>query len=69
MHEIVVRGRVFIHDKDRADIGSAPYGTCTGDLIVVFEIREIPIVIRPVTESTFLLVGECYLHGNMFGET
>jgi hypothetical protein len=68
MHEIVATGRVFISSQDRTNIGWAPYGTREGDLIVVFEGGEIPFVIRPVTENTFVLVGECYLHGIMFGE-
>ncbi|KAJ9611376.1 hypothetical protein H2200_004560 [Cladophialophora chaetospira] len=68
VHEIVANGRVFITSQTRADIGWAPYGTWKGDIIVVFEGGEVPFVIRPVSKSTFRLLGECYLHGIMFGE-
>ena len=68
MHEIVSRGRVFITTKEKRTIGWAPYGTREDDLIVVLEGGEIPFVIRPVSESTFSLIGECYLDGIMSGE-
>ncbi|KAI0158053.1 hypothetical protein GGR52DRAFT_564911 [Hypoxylon sp. FL1284] len=39
-----------------------------GDVVCVFFGGKMPFCLRPVGERTYLLVGECYVHGLMKGE-
>jgi hypothetical protein len=48
-------------------IGLGPSGMMEGDLIALFKGGKMPLVVRPVGEN-LKLVGDCYLHGIMFGE-
>ncbi|KAF2102477.1 hypothetical protein NA57DRAFT_52051 [Rhizodiscina lignyota] len=40
-----------------------------GDKICVFQGAVVPFVVRPASASTYRFVGECYIHGIMYGET
>jgi hypothetical protein len=39
-----------------------------GDLIYVFLGADVPFVVRPTGDGLYKLVGECYIHGFMYGE-
>lgn len=49
-------------------IGAAVDGISPGDRIVLFPGSRIPIVLRPLRDGRFQVVGPCYLHGVMQGE-
>jgi hypothetical protein len=38
------------------------------DIICAFEGAEVPFVMRPRADGGFQLIGECYIHGLMYGE-
>jgi hypothetical protein len=48
----------------------APTTVQSGDLICLVKAARVPFVIRPVKEQVdrFVLVGEAYVHGIMYGE-
>jgi hypothetical protein len=57
-----------------------PDEACEGDAVVIFAGAKVPHVLRPVGKAlrvkkraqsarNFSLVGDCYLHGLMNGET
>jgi len=48
-------------------IGLGPSGMKEGDRIALFKGGKLPLVVRPVGED-LELVGDCYVHGIMFGE-
>ena len=48
-------------------IGLGPSGMEEGDRIALFKGGKMPLVVRPVGED-LELVGDCYVHGIMFGE-
>jgi WD repeat-containing protein 55 len=67
--EAAVTGRRFGVTSKRY-IGLLPRGTKLGDQICVFLGSHIPFVIRrQETGESYQLVGECYIHGIMHGET
>jgi hypothetical protein len=39
-----------------------------GDICVIFFGAGVPFVIRPCEDSSYYLVGECYIHGMMKSE-
>jgi hypothetical protein len=45
-----------------------PDDTEKGDLICVFDGGEVPYLLRPAGNDSYILIGECYLHGIMDGE-
>lgn len=47
--------------------GLAPGGSQKGDRVCVFGGGKAPFVLREGTEACFALVGECYIHGLMYG--
>ena len=56
---------------DRGYIGLGPAEIQKGDHVYILSGGEIPYILRPVSGSrprTFELVGDCYLHGIMYGE-
>jgi Heterokaryon incompatibility protein (HET) len=63
----VCAGRRVFHTCERR-LGLGPGILQKGDLICVFLGGTVPYVIRPITKSTYCLVGECYVNGYMFGE-
>lgn len=50
------------------DLGVGPVSTRAGDRVWVFEGTRVPFLVRPVQEGFCQLLGECYLHGIMYGE-
>jgi Heterokaryon incompatibility protein (HET) len=60
-------GRCFIK-LDNGLLGVAPDTTCAGDLVVVFFGGRVPFILRQ-HESHHVILGECYVHGIMDGET
>lgn len=44
-----------------------PSTALVGDLIAILEGSQVPIVLRQFGAS-FLVVGDCYVHGIMYGE-
>ena len=48
-------------------MGFGPLTTKPGDIVVVVAGGDVPLILRP-HEDHFLLVGESYVHGVMFGE-
>lgn len=39
-----------------------------GDQVVIFSSADVPFLLRPNGDGSYLLVGECYVHGIMYGE-
>ena len=64
------RGRRYCLTES-GDVGLVPPFTVPGDLIVVLKGARVPFLIRPSggptvnSLATYLLVGECYIHGIM----
>ncbi|KAL8788723.1 MAG: hypothetical protein Q9213_001537 [Squamulea squamosa] len=61
-------GRSFIVTEE-GSVGLAPKTVRDGDHIAVFFGCPSPIVLRPNGDGEYLVVGECYVHGLMTGET
>ncbi|KAK0509247.1 hypothetical protein JMJ35_008618 [Cladonia borealis] len=56
---------------DRGHIGLGPLEMRKGDHVYILSGGEVPYMLRPVSgpiPRTFELVGDCYLHGIMYGE-
>ncbi|RYP51281.1 hypothetical protein DL768_003378 [Monosporascus sp. mg162] len=50
-------------------MGLVPQGTAEGDVVVIFVGATVPHILRKTREGDgFLLVGETYVHGIMYGE-
>lgn len=49
-------------------LGSMPKGTKVGDKICILYGGNLPYVIRPCGDGKYTLVGDCYVHGFMYGE-
>jgi hypothetical protein len=52
-------------------LGWVPLTTEEGDVIAIFKGAKLPFVLRPVpgsTDRSFTFIGECYIHGIMYGE-
>ena len=66
-----ILGRTFFVTR-QGFIGLGPYGMRPGDEISVMLGSDIPFLVRKKGESLngpeYELLGECYLHGIMFGE-
>lgn len=69
---LALTGRCFITTL-LGHIGLAPTGTRLGDIVCIVLGSSFPVVLRPATNSdghrTWLVVGVCYVHGLMDGET
>lgn len=46
-------------------LGLVPSTSQRGDFIAIMRSLKHPVVLRPVTDSQYLLIGECYIHGFM----
>lgn len=56
---------------DRGYIGLGPPEMQRGDYVYILSGGNVPYILRPITgprPRTFELVGDCYLHGVMYGE-
>ncbi|KAI8623637.1 HET-domain-containing protein [Xylariaceae sp. FL1651] len=49
-------------------LGWVPDVARVGDCIFVAVGADVPLVVRPVSDKTYKLIGECYIHGVMYGE-
>ena len=49
-------------------IGLAPDHVKEGDVVVLLSGGDVPFVLRRVDDERFVLVGECYVEGVMYGE-
>ncbi|KAG4432236.1 hypothetical protein IFR05_012269 [Cadophora sp. M221] len=45
-----------------------PVGSQIGDKLVIFQGHEVPYLLRPSQGATYSVVGNCYVHGIMYGE-
>ncbi|CZR69946.1 uncharacterized protein PAC_19847 [Phialocephala subalpina] len=61
-------GRMRLMTTRKGYVGFAPKLSQRGDIICVLQGCNIPVVLRPCGEI-YNLVGECYIHGIMEGET
>ncbi|CAN8096786.1 unnamed protein product [Discula destructiva] len=50
-------------------IGLGPSSAQEGDVVCVFLGSDVPILLRPAEDSSFMVVGECYVAGVSAGET
>ncbi|CAG8040268.1 unnamed protein product [Penicillium salamii] len=53
---------------EREYLGLAPPGAKKGDHVVVLEGSRVPFVLRKVDGGFWKVIGECYVHGIMYGE-
>ncbi len=53
---------------DDGYVGAAPLGTERGDQVWVLSGCNIPFLLRKITGGHYRVVGECYIHGCMYGE-
>lgn len=58
--------RIFVTDNEY--IGVAPLSAEVGDCVFLVKGSRVPIVLRPGREGRWRLVGDCYMHGVMYGE-
>jgi hypothetical protein len=58
--------RAFFTEKGM--MGQVPPTAQTGDVIAILFGGEVPFVLRPVDGDKFTFIGECYVHGLMYGE-
>lgn len=49
-------------------LGLGPQHAQTGDIVAVVDGSPVPIVLRPIEDGFYQLVGESYMHGIMDGE-
>lgn len=49
-------------------IGIGPLGMCRGDSIWILPGADVPFVLRPARDGSFIVVGEAYVHKIMDGE-
>jgi hypothetical protein len=40
-----------------------------GDVVCVLIGADIPYILRPIDKGRYQFLGECYLHGVMYGKT
>ncbi len=64
---IIQQGRSFII-TEHSHIGFGPESLREGDLIAVFQSAETPFALRSNEDGSMRLLGECYIHGVMYGE-
>lgn len=48
--------------------GYVPLRARKGDTVAIFYGAEVPFVLRKKRDGSYLLIGECYMHGIMIGE-
>lgn len=63
----MVLGRRVLRTRN-GYIGLAPPGAQKGDQVVLLEGGRVPYLLRKVDDESYKLVGECYVHGIMYGE-
>ena len=60
-------GRSFISTRE-GYIGLAPKTTKVGDIVCVLLGSSTPMVLRATEDGHYKVVGQCYVHGLMYGE-
>jgi hypothetical protein len=60
-------GRTFICTS-QGMVGLAPEESRTEDLVCIITGNETPVVLRSCGAGRYTWVGECYIHGIMYGE-
>lgn len=58
--------RLFLANTGHVGCGDSRLSV--GDLIVVIAGSSVPFLLRPGSSGTYVLIGEAYVHGIMFGE-
>lgn len=58
--------RAFVTDGDH--IGLAPVSAEVGDSVFLVKGSRVPLVLRPGQDGRWILVGDCFMHGAMYGE-
>ncbi|MCJ1262130.1 hypothetical protein MMC22_002000 [Lobaria immixta] len=53
--------------SEKGYLGIANESVCQGDYICIFLGGRMPVVLRPIGD-TYRFIGECYIHGIMFGQ-
>ncbi|KAK0726847.1 heterokaryon incompatibility protein-domain-containing protein [Lasiosphaeria miniovina] len=66
-HEAVSTGRAIFRTEENY-LGNGPRSVVPGDQVWVLTGAATPIVLRPLADGRFVLVGEAYVHGIMRGE-
>jgi hypothetical protein len=64
--ELLGGRRVFL--LQNGYIGLGPSESQYGDLVVIIHGVSVPFVLRKRENGNFILVGEAYVHGIMYGE-
>jgi hypothetical protein len=49
-------------------LGLGPIDMLPGDIVCIFLGGTVPFIVRPREGCGYQLIGECYVHGVMFGE-
>ncbi|KAG8162960.1 hypothetical protein KVR01_007438 [Diaporthe batatas] len=65
LHSMATR-RLFIADTGHVGCGESEL--CVGDVIAVVAGSSVPFLLRPISDGRYVLIGEAYVHGIMFGE-
>jgi len=52
----------------RGRLACVPKTAAVGDVIYILHGSEVPYVLRPSGDGSFIVIGECYVHGLMHGE-
>lgn len=53
---------------EKGRLASVPRATEEGDLICILYGGEVPYILRPRKDSEYMVVGECYMDGIMYGK-
>ena len=49
-------------------LGLAPELTVSGDCVAIVKGAKVPLILRPMDDAKWELIGDCYIHGIMHGE-
>ncbi|MCJ1403425.1 hypothetical protein MMC11_006648 [Xylographa trunciseda] len=64
---IILEGRSFVVTES-GHIGIGPENAKEGDIVVIFRGGETPFLLRQQDKKLNQFIGECYIHGVMYGE-
>ncbi|RFU35558.1 hypothetical protein B7463_g753, partial [Scytalidium lignicola] len=69
MHSVVFFGTGrSVCATEKGDMGRVPFGTKVGDLVCIFKGGKVPYILRQNGDGSYVLVGECYINGIMYGQ-
>lgn len=66
--DLVYRGALSFFMTSSGHMGMGPQDIAYGDEIVILLGARAPFVLRRVNDFDYCLIGECYIHGIMYGE-